>query len=199
MGAILSQRSSLDDKVHTCAFYSHRLSSAERNYDVGNRELLAIRLALGKWRHWLEGASMPFIVWTDHQNLEYIRFSKRLNARWALCFGRFEFSISFRTSSKNLKPDALLRQFCSSGRPSNTENILPRHCVVGDATWEVEQAVRRALFHVTRPTRAPEGMSFIPEVVRLAVLCWGPSSKLMAHMGVRGTLAAICQCFLVSH
>ncbi len=39
VGAILSQRSSLDDKIHPCAFYSHRLSPAERNYDVGNREL----------------------------------------------------------------------------------------------------------------------------------------------------------------
>ncbi len=95
VGAILSQRSSWDDKVHPCAFFSHRLTSAERNYDVGNRELLAIRLALGEWRHWLEGASVPFIVWTDHRNLEYIHSAKRLNARqarWALFFGRFEFS-----------------------------------------------------------------------------------------------------------
>ncbi len=114
MGAILSQRSSLDNKVHPCAFYSHRLSSAEHNYDVGNRELLAIRLALVEWRHWLEGASVPFIVWTDHQNLEYIRSAKRLNARqahWALFFGRFDFTISFRPGSKNLKPDALSCQF----------------------------------------------------------------------------------------
>ncbi len=154
---ILSQRSSLDDKVHLCDFYSHRLSSAERNYDVGNREHLAIHLALGEWRHWLEGASMLFIVWTDHQNLYYIRSTKRLNARQALFFGRFEFSISFRPGSKNLKPDALSRQFCSSGGPSATKNTLPQRCVVGAATWGVEQAVRRALFHVTRPARAPKG------------------------------------------
>ncbi len=64
-------------------FFSHRLTPAERNYDVGNRELLAIRLALGEWRHWLEGASVPFIVWNDHRNLEYIRSAKRLNARQA--------------------------------------------------------------------------------------------------------------------
>ncbi len=139
VGAILSQRSSLDDKIHPCAFYSHRLSPAERNYDVGNRELLAIRLALGEWRHWLEGASVPFIVWTDHQNLEYIRSAKRLNARqarWALFFGRFEFSISFRPGSKNLKPDALSRQFGPSGGPSTNESILPQRCVVGAAIWE---------------------------------------------------------------
>ena len=48
VGAILSQRSLSDDKVHPCAYFSHRLSPSERNYDVGNRELLAIRLALGE-------------------------------------------------------------------------------------------------------------------------------------------------------
>uniref|UniRef100_A0A9J8C776 Gypsy retrotransposon integrase-like protein 1 n=1 Tax=Cyprinus carpio carpio TaxID=630221 RepID=A0A9J8C776_CYPCA len=198
IGAVLSQRSSQDDKVHPCAFYSHRLSPAERNYDVGNRELLAIRLALGEWRHWLEGASVPFIVWTDHRNLEYIRSAKRLNARqarWALFFDRFDFSISFRPGSKNLKPDALSRQFDSSEGASTDERILPQHCVVGAAVWGVEQAVRRALSHTARPPRAPEGTLFVPEAARSTVLRWGHSSKLVAHPGVRGTLAAIRQRF----
>ena len=35
VGAILSQRSSVDHKIHPCAFFSRRLSPAERNYDVG--------------------------------------------------------------------------------------------------------------------------------------------------------------------
>lgn len=48
VGTVLSQRSAEDNKVHPCAFFSHRLTPAERNYDVGNRKLLAIRLALGE-------------------------------------------------------------------------------------------------------------------------------------------------------
>lgn len=67
VGAILSQRSSQDQKLHPCAFLSHRLNPAERNYDVGNRELLAVKMALEEWRHWLEGAEQPFLVWTDHK------------------------------------------------------------------------------------------------------------------------------------
>ncbi len=55
--------------------------------------------------------------------------------------------------------------------------------------------MRRALLHVTRPARAPEGTLFVPEVVRSTVLRWGHSSKLMAHPGIRGTLAAISQRF----
>ncbi len=34
VGAVLSQRSSLDGKMHPCAYFSHRLSPAERNYDM---------------------------------------------------------------------------------------------------------------------------------------------------------------------
>ncbi len=73
VGAVLSQRSSSDEKIHPCAFFSHSLTLTERNYDIGNRELLAVRLALEEWHHWLEGSGFPFIIWTDHKNLEYIR------------------------------------------------------------------------------------------------------------------------------
>ena len=89
VGAVLSQRSAWDAKVHPCAFYSHRLSPAERNYDIGNKELLSVKLAIEEWRQWLEGARVPFLVWTDHKNLEYLHSAKRLNsrqARWGLIF-----------------------------------------------------------------------------------------------------------------
>ena len=46
-------------------------------------------MALEEWRHWLEGTQNPFLVWTDHKNLEYLKQAKRLNprqARWALFF-----------------------------------------------------------------------------------------------------------------
>lgn len=133
VGAVLYQHSATDGKVHPCAFFSHHLSPAERNYDVGNCELLAIRLALGEWGQWLEGSSIPFIVWTDHRNLEYIRSTKRLNARqarWALFFThRFlgiDFSISYRPGSKNIKPDALSRLFDSStSTPGGYRSLRP--------------------------------------------------------------------------
>ncbi|KAM9740434.1 uncharacterized protein ACNS7B_011878 isoform 1-T1 [Menidia menidia] len=54
------------------------------------------------------------MVWTDHRNLEYLKTARRLNprqARWALFFGRFNFSLSYRPGSKNVKPDALSRIF----------------------------------------------------------------------------------------
>ncbi|KAK3569827.1 hypothetical protein QTP86_005844 [Hemibagrus guttatus] len=72
IGAMLSQREVASGKLHACAYYSRKLTTAERNYDVGNRELLSIKAALEEWHHWLEGARHPFLVLTDHRNLEYL-------------------------------------------------------------------------------------------------------------------------------
>ncbi len=83
VGAVLSQKSKSDYKLHPCAFFSRRLTSTQSNYDIGNRELLAIKMSLDEWRHWLEGAKHPFLIWTGHRNLTYIRDAKRLNLQQA--------------------------------------------------------------------------------------------------------------------
>lgn len=44
-GAVFSHRSQAENKIHLCTFLSRKLSSAEQNYDVGNRELLAVKVA----------------------------------------------------------------------------------------------------------------------------------------------------------
>ena len=98
VGAVLSQRTAEDSKVHPCAFFSHHLSLAEHNYDIGNKELLAVKLALEECRQWLDGAQVPFQVWTDHKNLEYLQKAKILHsrqARWALFFSRFNFHLAY--------------------------------------------------------------------------------------------------------
>lgn len=86
------------------------MSPAKQNYNIGNRELLAIKLVLEEWRHWLEGAQHPFEVVTDHKKLQYLREAKRLNpqqARWARFFTRFRFTVTYhplgiRTSKQML-------------------------------------------------------------------------------------------------
>ena len=59
----------------------------ERNYEIHDKEMLAIIRALEEWRHFLEGARHPVEIWTDHKNLEYFMTAKKLNrcqARWSL-------------------------------------------------------------------------------------------------------------------
>lgn len=48
-GAILTQRSPTDNKLHPCAYFSHCLSQVEQNYNIGNREVLAVKLAFEEW------------------------------------------------------------------------------------------------------------------------------------------------------
>ena len=62
IGAVLSQRSGTPLKLRPCAFFSKKLSPAERKYDIGDRELLAVVMALKSWRHWLKGAKHPFLI-----------------------------------------------------------------------------------------------------------------------------------------
>ncbi|KAL0147106.1 hypothetical protein M9458_057630 [Cirrhinus mrigala] len=81
--AVLSQHHGNPPKLFPCAYFSRKLNQAEQNYDVGNRELLAMKAAFEEWRHWLEGATLPFTVLTDHHNLEYLCSAKRLNHRQA--------------------------------------------------------------------------------------------------------------------
>ncbi|KAK3574442.1 hypothetical protein QTP86_006611 [Hemibagrus guttatus] len=77
IGAVLLQRHGNAGKVYPCAYFLRKLTPAEANYDVGNRELLSIKEALERWHHWLKGAHHPFLALTDHCNLEYLRNAKR--------------------------------------------------------------------------------------------------------------------------
>ena len=199
VGAVLSQRAASDQKLHPCAFFSRRLSPAERNYDIGNRELLAVKLALEEWRHWLEGTRLPFLVWTDHKNLEYIQTAKRLNsrqARWSLFFTRFNFSLSYRPGSRNVKPDALSRQFLGEGESrKEADSILPSPCVIASLTWEVEERVRAAMEDQPGPSACPPNRLFVPQALRSDVLQWAHSSKLTCHPGIRRTCDVLKQRF----
>jgi len=78
-GAVLSQQSMTDGKWHPVAFYSKSLSSVEQNYEIHDKEMLAIIHVLEEWRHFLEGATHLVEIWTDHKNLEYFMTAKKIN------------------------------------------------------------------------------------------------------------------------
>jgi hypothetical protein len=80
-GAVLSQQSSDDLKWHPITFYSKSLNAVERNYEIHDKEMLAVMWSLEEWRHFLEGAQHKVEIWTDHKNLEYFMTAKKLNHR----------------------------------------------------------------------------------------------------------------------
>jgi len=78
--AILFQRDA-EGRKHDVGYYSKALNSAEHNYDIWDREFLAVIKALGNWRHLLIGTPHKIIVWTAHANLQYYRQPQKVN-RW---------------------------------------------------------------------------------------------------------------------
>ena len=68
-GSILSQQSTDDQKWHPIAFYLKSLNAVERNYEIHDKEMLAVMRSLEEWQHFLKGAKHKVEIWTDHKNL----------------------------------------------------------------------------------------------------------------------------------
>jgi hypothetical protein len=118
IGARLQQR---DDqgRPRLVACYARKLTPAEQNYDIHDREMLAIVEALQRWRSYLSGAEQQTEVMSDHKNLQYFMTSKKLNgrqARWAEVLAEYNFVIRHCKGKDNAWADALSR------RPDLMEN-----------------------------------------------------------------------------
>lgn len=161
IGAVLSQRSPLDQKIHPRFPFSPVFCHQQKwNYDVRNGELLAVVLALEEWWHRQDWSEQPFVVWTDHRNLSYLKSAKRLNscqALWALYLGRLNFTQTYRPGSCNTKPDTLSRQSTPKKPDTYPKTTLPTLCLLGAAIWDKQAHVRpTTLIHtqVTEPQTA---------------------------------------------
>ena len=72
LGAVLSQKDT-NGNSHPVAYLSKSFNPTQRNYEIHDRELLAIITALEEWRHYLEGAPHRITIRTDHKNLTFWR------------------------------------------------------------------------------------------------------------------------------
>ena len=110
-GAVLSQKQ--NEEWRPIAFFSKALTAAERNYEIHDRELLAIVRALEEWRHYLQGNTNKIEVITDHKNLEYFLTAKKLNrrqARWSGLLADYDYILRHQAGKTMGKPDALSRR-----------------------------------------------------------------------------------------
>lgn len=145
VGTILSHWHGNPAEMRPCAFF-RKLTPDECNYDMGNRELLAIKPALEECRHWFEGAEHPILILTDHWNLIYVKYAKWFNpcqARWTLFFTRFNFTLTYRPGSKKVKGDALS---CLDENPQAKpvpDTMIPEYCFVAPVRWELLEEIIR--------------------------------------------------------
>ena len=112
-----------DNEVHLVAFHSHTFTMAELNYDIHDKELLAIFKAFKIWQHYLEGPAYPVNVVTDYKNLEYFSTIKVLTwrqAQWSKYLSQFNFVIRFHPGCLSTKPDALTRRWDIYPKRGNT-------------------------------------------------------------------------------
>jgi hypothetical protein len=110
-GAVLTQLD-MNSARHPCAFISKTFSPAECNYEIYDRELLAIIRALEEWRHYIQGSRHTTIILSDHKNLTYYRDARKLNrrqARWSLYLTEFDVKLVHTAGPKMVQSDALSR------------------------------------------------------------------------------------------
>ncbi|MBW0545245.1 hypothetical protein O181_084960 [Austropuccinia psidii MF-1] len=110
LGAVLSQIS--DSGKHPIALDSCKPLPAELNYEIHDKKLLGIVLALKHWRAFLLSLSSSFEALTNHSSLQYFMSSKILThcqALWAEFLSEFNFSINYHPGRLATLPDALSR------------------------------------------------------------------------------------------
>ncbi|KAF1334479.1 Pol protein, partial [Globisporangium splendens] len=111
IGCALMQKDD-DDHERVVSYQSRLLKAAEKNYPVHDKELLAIKYALLKFRVHLLGAT-PFVVYTDHASLRTAINSPHLSqrmARWLAFFSEFNFRVEYKPGKENVLADALSRR-----------------------------------------------------------------------------------------
>ncbi|KAH9244971.1 hypothetical protein BASA81_017577 [Batrachochytrium salamandrivorans] len=134
ISGVLSQYDDFNT-LRPIAFYARQMNSAEQNYEIYDKELLAVVESFKHWRHFLQGGLHPVTVLCDHKNLEYFMTTKKLTrrqARWSLELSEYDFSLTHRPGKLNGRADSLSRRedYKVNSESSNFQRILDPSKVV---------------------------------------------------------------------
>ena len=115
-----------DSMLKLIAFFSKKMSLAECNYIIYDKELLTIVKSFKTWRSELASVNpdRPVKVYTDYKNLEHFMTTKQLNqqqACWAEFLSEFNFKITYRPGKQSEKPDVPTCQ--SQDLPKGIDNL----------------------------------------------------------------------------
>jgi hypothetical protein len=140
MGAILSQEGGTNDlteeelhtqkskpKLHPIAYYSATFTPTEQNYDIYEQELLAVMKALSHWQPYLGWTTKPFVILTDHANLQYWKASRDLNqrtARWHADLQEYNYLVKYIPGKENTLADILSRPDGANTREQDNKGVI---------------------------------------------------------------------------
>ena len=106
---------------------SRSLNDAERNYHAADLEMLAIIFALKGWRQYLLDTHEPFMILTDHKNLEYFTKPQDLShrqARWNQIRQEYHYVIQHQPGKTNPVDPLSWRPDFEKGVKDNTQITL---------------------------------------------------------------------------
>ncbi|XP_058445188.1 uncharacterized protein LOC131426458 [Malaya genurostris] len=108
------------------SFYSHKLTTPQKNYHAAEKEALAAILAIDAFRGYIEGYHFTLI--TDSSALTHILSSKwkvgSRCSRWALNLQQFDMTVKHRKGKENVVPDALSRSIATIDHSSWHSSML---------------------------------------------------------------------------
>ena len=111
---MLSQKNK-QDTLRSVVFIFKKMSPQKYNYEIYDKELLAIIRAFEEWHSELTETSVEDLIkiLIDHKNLEYFMFIKQLNrrqVRWVEFLFEFNFRIIYRSEKQGMKSNSLTRR-----------------------------------------------------------------------------------------
>jgi hypothetical protein len=142
-------------KLMLVACYAKSLNKAEKNYDVHDKELLAIVHALRHWRVELQGAQHEVLIRSDHHNLRYFMTTKELTprqARWYEKLCQYNFRIEHCKGKDNVVADALSRRPDLIGEREREEATLLSKDSTGSLRLEKMAIQATSLVTAENPT-----------------------------------------------
>ncbi len=96
--------------LHLITFCSQKFNGVELNYEIYDKEILAIVEVMDRYHYYFEGLGHKTTVYTDHHNLLWFTEMKVYNhcqACWAEKLSQFDFVIIFQPGKQGGKPDTL--------------------------------------------------------------------------------------------
>lgn len=207
--AVAGELSQLDDqgKRRPVAFFSKAMSPAERNYDIHDKELLAIIRAFQQWRHYLEGAKYKVTVRSDHRNLEVFgqkRIGTERHARWNEFLGWFDFEIQHQPGTASGRTDAISRRadYVPQDRPELEQRIFNPDQLVAAALQVIyndeldilngivnllpeDQSVSAQLKYISSTKKSIDGWSKEKDLLRYKGKIYVPNDKELRKAIIR--------------
>jgi transposase InsO family protein len=139
-----------------CAYFSKKNSPAECNYEIYDKEMLAIVRCLDEWDAELRSVR-SFQIRSDHKNLEYFMTVRKLTERqmrWSLILSRYNFTIMYLPGKQNERADALSRR--EQDLPVSLSDERLQHRTTRLITPEMlPQATRKRVFAAPVETQTP--------------------------------------------